>query len=84
MHKKCDRRLPSCDRCFSRGIPCIYTEKQKKGRPRKYIVETQFVKDKIEKPHKMKNALDCKREHYEEKEPDQPPENLFLLSSIVG
>jgi hypothetical protein len=77
MHKKCDRTLPSCERCIFKGIPCIYTEKQKRGKLRKFSLDNQVVKEKIEKPHKMKRLI--------EKEPDQPPtDNLYLLSSIVG
>ncbi|EFC48021.1 predicted protein [Naegleria gruberi] len=32
LHKRCDKKLPSCSKCVSKGLTCTYQEPKKKGR----------------------------------------------------
>ncbi|KAG2378577.1 hypothetical protein C9374_008216 [Naegleria lovaniensis] len=32
LHKRCDKKMPSCSKCLSKGLTCTYAEPKKKGR----------------------------------------------------
>lgn len=87
MHKKCNRAFPSCDRCLSKGIRCVYGKPLKKGRPRKTPIPTSPPKGSIiSKQNKTKTRDFLEQKILKQIEQQQSPEmfNLLLLSTIVG
>ncbi|EFC40981.1 hypothetical protein NAEGRDRAFT_80888 [Naegleria gruberi] len=41
LHKRCDRKLPACSKCVSRGVNCEYKIPRKKGRTAKPKTSTE-------------------------------------------
>lgn len=68
-HKRCDKKLPSCTRCTSRGCLCVYSERKKPGK----ITKQKKMITKIQQKIESAPNVEIKSENYVE--PNQPPED---------